>query len=591
MNPTITLKPISDLLSETFFVPSYQRGFRWTRRQVTDLLDDVWEFQSKADTQDRASFYCLQPVVVKRRDDGRWELVDGQQRVTTIYLLLTYLQTLVEAMGKSRFSLAFETRSTTSGAFLQKIDKSQRHDNIDNHHICAAYEAMEEWFGARDGSHKFKFVQCLLNDDEVGRNVKVIWYELPDAEDPIEAFTRLNVGKIPLTNAELIRALFLRSGNFSPGVLTLQQLKIAGEWDGIEKALQADSLWYFLHRGLDSPASRIEYLFQLIARESDVFHLTDDPYSTFHFYAAKMDAPAATAEAEWLKVKQYFMSLEEWFNDRVLYHLVGYLIHEGDSLPAIRTIGQSVAKSAFQRILKQRLFKRVIGGSLEALSDDAAVRDAVTAFVSDLEYGEDAAAIQSVLLLFNIATLLQNASSNARFPFDSYKRAQWDIEHVRSVASGKPLRHDARRQWLEHSRDYLRETHENDDLCRKADAMLSADDLDGAQFDQLYHDFLKYFGEADDADTDNSLANLALLDAGTNRSYRNAVFPLKRRQIIGLDRVGTFVPLCTKNVFLKCYSRNIHHMLSWQKDDRKDYLDAIISMLSDFFAGAKGGTT
>ncbi len=590
MNPTITLKPISDLLSEKFFVPSYQRGFRWAGRQVTDLLDDLWEFQSKADKQDRASFYCLQPVVVKHRDDGRWELVDGQQRVTTIYLLLTYLQTLVEAMGKSRFSLEFETRSASSGAFLQKIDQTKRHDNIDNHHICAAYDAIEQWFGSRDGSHKFKFVQCLLSDDEVGRNVKVIWYELPEAEDPIEAFTRLNVGKIPLTNAELIRALFLRSGNFEPGLVTIQQLKIAGEWDAIEKAFQADSLWCFLHRGVDSPSSRIEYLFQLIAKESSSYQSTDDPYGTFHFYISRMEVSGATTESEWLKVKRYFMSLEEWFNDRTLYHLIGYLIHEGDPLPAIRAIGQSVRKSAFQRMLKRRIFKKVVGGSLDTMPDDAAVRNVIAAYVGDLEYGDDSAAIRSILLLFNIATLLQNASSNARFPFDSYKKAPWDIEHVRSVASGKPQRHDARQQWLAHARDYLREHHENDELCRRADAVLSADDLDGAQFDQLYHGILKHFGEADDADTDNSVANLALLDAGTNRSYRNAVFPIKRQQIIGLDHKGVFVPLCTKNVFLKCYSRNIHDMLSWRKDDRKDYLDAIISVLASFFTDAKAGT-
>src|SRR5579862_7460608 len=83
---TICLKPINDLLKESFFVPSYQRGYRWTERQVMDLLDDVWEFQSKSQEQDKASFYCLQPVVVKMRDSGDWELIDGQQRLTTILL-------------------------------------------------------------------------------------------------------------------------------------------------------------------------------------------------------------------------------------------------------------------------------------------------------------------------------------------------------------------------------------------------------------------------------------------------------------------------------------------------------------------------
>ena len=40
----ISLKPISDLLKEDFFVPSYQRGYRWTETEVKALLDDIYEF-------------------------------------------------------------------------------------------------------------------------------------------------------------------------------------------------------------------------------------------------------------------------------------------------------------------------------------------------------------------------------------------------------------------------------------------------------------------------------------------------------------------------------------------------------------------
>ena len=62
---TIYLKPVNDLLEERFFIPSYQRGYRWKERQVTDLLSDLWEFQSNC--QNNEEFYCLQPVVVKQR--------------------------------------------------------------------------------------------------------------------------------------------------------------------------------------------------------------------------------------------------------------------------------------------------------------------------------------------------------------------------------------------------------------------------------------------------------------------------------------------------------------------------------------------
>ena len=58
----IELKSISDLQGMVFFIPSYQRGYRWTQQQVKDLLNDVNEFND-----DNNGFYCIQPLVVKKR--------------------------------------------------------------------------------------------------------------------------------------------------------------------------------------------------------------------------------------------------------------------------------------------------------------------------------------------------------------------------------------------------------------------------------------------------------------------------------------------------------------------------------------------
>ena len=43
----IELKPINDLIGENFFVPSYQRGYRWTELEVNALLNDILEFYTK----------------------------------------------------------------------------------------------------------------------------------------------------------------------------------------------------------------------------------------------------------------------------------------------------------------------------------------------------------------------------------------------------------------------------------------------------------------------------------------------------------------------------------------------------------------
>lgn len=65
-----------------FFVPSYQRGYRWGSDEVKRLLDDIYS--------NGQSNYCLQPVVVRKLVDS-YELIDGQQRLTTLFLIYKYM--------------------------------------------------------------------------------------------------------------------------------------------------------------------------------------------------------------------------------------------------------------------------------------------------------------------------------------------------------------------------------------------------------------------------------------------------------------------------------------------------------------------
>ena len=77
-----------------FFIPSYQRGYRWTADEVTKLLDDIWESTGKR--------YSLQPIVVKSLGGGKWELIDGQQRLTTLFLITAVIRDLTPASNGAR---------------------------------------------------------------------------------------------------------------------------------------------------------------------------------------------------------------------------------------------------------------------------------------------------------------------------------------------------------------------------------------------------------------------------------------------------------------------------------------------------------
>ncbi|NAX45432.1 DUF262 domain-containing protein, partial [Photobacterium halotolerans] len=189
----LELKSINDLLELSFYIPAYQRGYRWSKRQVIELLNDIYEFclnKTKAD-QD---FYCLQPVVVKARGE-QWELVDGQQRLTTILLILGYFNSrFSEDFRKQLYSIEYETRPE-SREYISTLDESQKNKNIDFHYIFESYSEIRSWF--KDKVNRVNDIESVFLND-----VKVIWYQVNESENVTEVFTRLNMGKIPLVNAE-----------------------------------------------------------------------------------------------------------------------------------------------------------------------------------------------------------------------------------------------------------------------------------------------------------------------------------------------------------------------------------------------------
>jgi uncharacterized protein with ParB-like and HNH nuclease domain len=228
----LELKLVGDI-SGQFYVPRYQRGYRWGTIEVRRLLDDIWESTGKP--------YSLQPVVVKRRSETEWELVDGQQRLTTLYLIFYYMQhASLQSVGPP-YSIAYETRPG-SQSYLQALDAERSKTNIDYFHLFDAYECIRKWFedhGQRRQYAANKFYGYLFE------SVRVIWYEAPQDLDSTTLFTRLNVGRIPLTDAELVKALLLSRSSGGAG-RSDRAHEVAAQWDGIERDLRAPDVWAFV---------------------------------------------------------------------------------------------------------------------------------------------------------------------------------------------------------------------------------------------------------------------------------------------------------------------------------------------------------
>ncbi len=571
----LELKPIKDFQNLHFWVKNYQRGYKWTKEEVTQLLNDIYEFEP----QNENEFYCLQPIVIKE-DSGKKELIDGQQRCTTIYLILKYL-------GKDTFLLDYQTRKE-SETFIKEIDSLaiagewkdwvEAHpdkDNVDNYHFFEAYRAIQDWF-AEESRDKKRFLDKLLN------KTQVIWYEVEGNIDSIELFTRINSHKIPLTEAELIKALFLinlKKGTKQSEVLQLQQNEIAQQWDRIENELQNKNFWYFISHTAPG-ATRIDKLLSL----STIFKNPDKIGEHALFFAFEKDFKDSQKEASqwvtnrWGEIKHIFQTFKEWYHDFELYHLIGLLIHLGEDIDDILSVKEkSTSKKDFKNHIKEKICKKI-----EEIGD-----------IRKVSYSENKDKAKRTLLIFNIISILNSKDEVNRFPFYQYQNIDWDIEHIHAKADNTK----EQKKWLEEFKEWLLQSR-NNELIEKysaqIDEALAVEKKDNKEEDlkeeedkigTLIEDIYDYFsntkeeGEAFDID---NLSNLALLDSSTNRGYGKAPFPQKRTTIIKRDEEGVFIPLCTRNVFLKYYSPHTNSLLFWSATDRKNYLDKIEETLKNF---------
>lgn len=558
---SVELKTLSELSQYSFYIPAYQRGYRWTEQEVKDLLNDINEFIPKEiDGSDEKTWYCLQPVVIKQREAGIYEVIDGQQRLTTAYLILYYLnQDFVEKKRDKLFQLDYETRSG-SKTFLQHPEENAN-NCIDFYYMHQAYSTIEAWFEVCEQQPSFD-----KNDfrSKIKFHTKVIWYETTE-KNPITVFTRLNIGKISLTNAELIKALFLNSSNFRMTNLDgmrRRQIEIANEWDQIETAFQNDKLWYFLCDWQISD-NRIEFIFDLINDSDD-----RAPYSTFRFFNAKLAGRSeADMKKNWEEIQGYYQRFKEWFHNRELYHKMGFLLTAKiANIKDLYTQSSNLKKSEFVAYIDSLIKKHYKNRTL-----------------LDLNY--ESKEIRSALLLYNILTMLQNEHDASYFPFDDYKLNKWDVEHIASRKDARSVPSVNRNSWLLDVKSYIdQEQEDGPGLIQEINTMLDDssfqhDDDFSLLYDKVTAHFNRYMNAAEDMD---DISNLTLLDEKTNRGYKNAVFPLKRKYIIELDKTGGFVPPCTKNVFLKYFSDYPPKISFWTQEDREKYVQDLIRVLSHY---------
>ncbi len=540
-----------------FYIPAYQRGYRWDV-EVERLLNDIQEaIDLKEDT------YCLQPIVVKRIDESKYELIDGQQRLTTIYLIYKVLSNSLPT-AKANFELEYETRSN-SKTFIETINDNSPETFIDYFYMKRAYKKIKEWFGNRPD-----LLQSSMDFyTAFNKVVNVIWYEVDKDEDSNKLFQRLNIGKIPLTSAELVKALFLNKGSESNLTLDRQQ-EISLQWDNMEKELHNDSLWFFLTNSIKGEyQTRIDLILDLISNKKD--DEKDDYYTFFYFDKEKSRKDLLEV---WVDIQRTFLVLKDWYHEHDLYHKIGYLI-------------ASNSKS-LQEIYNESLNKKK---SEFIASLDIFIKESINI---KNNYGElsyqnstDQKKIQKLLLLFNVESVRQQDEFSQWFAFDKFKgngSITWSLEHIHAQNSDGLKTEEQWREWLSLHLKSINAIGGHQDLADRMIAMLMPGvKIQRENFEPLQAEIVALLSSEGDVEYKHSISNLALLNTRDNAALNNSTFDVKRNEIILMDMKGNFIPFCTKMVFLKYYtSSDVNNIHFWGQQDREAYIKAINNVLAKY---------
>ena len=479
LNDELTLKSIGEICNNkiNFYVASYQRGYRWGKDEVNALLDDIYEVYSQ---KDKAQNYCLQPLVVKKCNNVKYkqqlsslfdflkegkdnisnedkdlkqeayELLDGQQRLTTLWILLDSL----DSNSNHMYSIYYELIR-----------------NVDEDFIKDSKKTINDWLESKKQNYEEnnfyeKYKNIILE------NIYFIWYEVKRDESTQgtnssqvhseKLFRKINKGKIELTNAELFKAMLLNSENAHNKKEQDELIQISFEWDKIEQSLRNDDFWFFISNDSSEERTRIDYILEVYARTLDKDNKYDvgkDRYSFLVVHEGINSEKDSNISSEFEIIKKAWQGivhihdkLYSWYHDNELYHNIGFLVacegkRRGIASDTIVNLYKDVKDEGIEEtrnIVKGKIYDYLVikkwkyreegqgRGKKRKKYYDIALSEKYE--LENLSYDSDKKYIADFLLFSNIYPLIKKDEkgdySKGRFPFKLYYNDTWDIEHI-----------------------------------------------------------------------------------------------------------------------------------------------------------------
>lgn len=651
LNVSNTKNPEIKLTTETvnkvaqmkviFRVPSYQRGYRWEgEKEVKRLLEDIYE-----NAKDNKN-YCLQPIivnVVQDKENKYYDLIDGQQRLTTIYLIYKVIQEIgpivygitenstpeeIEDFKQDypnvKFEIDYQNESRYNVKdFLKNIVSKTKEDSnkyIDYYYMYIAYEKIKEWFNkplSKREQKLGKFSEAFKN------KITIIWYEIDgnSGKSPEKLFTDINAGKIKLTCSELLKAVFYQREEKDEKKDSLKPEEIAFQWDEMERELHDEAFWSFLtNEPGDKYPTRIDLILDLMANINKEDKEKDDLITFFKIQEKLSDEKKYNNDKSklWKDIVDTFLRLRDWYNDKDLYNKIGYLIAtEEKTLLDIynlfndeRTTDRNKFNEELDELIKQTI------EPIKKKEDNNYI--SIPYIDWNYEIPNQKAKIQNLMLLFNVLSVgkftnrkifdsksEENQEGNKninkeKFPFDKYKKKTedknkrekifWSLEHINPQKKPEFSVKEDKCEWIKNQIElfeFLKDDDEedNDLLDQIKNVTKDSDNLKDI-FDNLLGKLqsLLHINDTTYDEDKHNIENLALLCTHHNAALSNSYFFSKRQKIIEKDKNGEYIPFCTRMVFYKYYTEKVSRNTEWDKRDKADYLKEIYCVLGNYLS-------
>lgn len=574
-------------------IPSYQRGYRWTEKEVLRLIEDVFHYDAQKD----GSFYCLQPLVVRHiggKGNHIWKVIDGQQRLTTIYLIL-------KAIGYDGecYSLEYEREKILDKIYKEELDCEA---SCEIWHLTTARKIIERWIN--QNTDKVDCKDVLLTN--ILDNCCFILYVMKENEqwsekviDQMEhnLFNNLNSGKISLTESELIKALLLHNIAETRTIKEVKQISMSEELDVMERTLREDEMWYFLAGDQEKPSSCIDYLYKVWYLSQYTEMPQDIDYPIFSFLEESITSDKEML-CKWEELKKCFHIITGWYNDPLLYNLIGYL--EGRKIPKYlpkdyppfhenllaNFYNYSTCKTANQKLPTRKEF-------IEYVKKQCLF--SIPKNYIEARYDKDKNEVFNVLLLLNVAMLVNNKSELliqdsdkttgrgnetkvSRFPFHVFHTVNWNVEHI---SPQNPKDKSVLLERLRTLKNVYKEKNLPGDIEKLYNMLKdSENNLSALDYDADYISLVsKFVVEKEDV---MLLKNLTLLTKHDNKGIGNKFYFDKRNSLNAYQSQGSFIPAATINVFSKWYTHTTNGFVFWDENDQQAYLEAIENTISEF---------